>query len=326
VGWADYDVISGPAGVGRLLLDAVDTRSVRDPDAQGLPVARSALTAVLEHLVRLTRPVVVGGAPVPGWWVPGWWVPADRQPEAERSHYPYGHLNLGMAHGVTGPLALLSLAAQRRYMVPGQADAIRTIARWLCGWATAGRTGSDWPAMVGVDAEPRTGHPTARSGWCYGAPGVASALYRAGDALGEHDWRDTALRALHALLARDEAAWRLTGPGMCHGYAGLMAILHRIGSVAGDPVLTAGAVRLAERLLNHADERAPFVFADRVPGPDPGAAPVHVDVPGLLDGAAGVACALLDLVPSELLATSRQPAPDGRRSTERPWASVFLLE
>jgi hypothetical protein len=123
---------------------------------------------------------------------------------------------------------------------------------------------------------------------------VAAALHVAGSALGEPEWTGHALDALRAALARQEAALALDGPTLCHGYAGLLAVYAEVGS--GDPVLRAGAARLVATVLGFADEDAPFVFPHWMRYPrgsaPPGRSCTTADVPGLLEGAAGVAATL----------------------------------
>ena len=78
------------------------------------------LKDILAYLVELTRPVQTKGECLPGWWT--WNGPDDRAPCPGE-----GHANLGMAHGIAGPLALLALSLRRGIAVPGQVDAIARI-------------------------------------------------------------------------------------------------------------------------------------------------------------------------------------------------------
>lgn len=79
-----------------------------------------ALCDVLSYLVRLTEPLTADDGEV----VPGWW--SANAPDGRPSpRWPGGHGNLGLAHGIAGPLALLSTAMRRGITVTGQADAIR---------------------------------------------------------------------------------------------------------------------------------------------------------------------------------------------------------
>jgi len=289
--WAGYDVINGLAGTGRLLLDAV-----RDPE-EGGPAADRALTGTLAHLTALAEPIDVDGHRVPGWWVP-----PDGQPSArDATEYPHGDFNLGMAHGVPGPLWLLCEATARGHEVPGQRAAIAAMAEWLIGWTLVDEVGDYWPCRVSWAEQLDSDRPASaftRTAWCYGAPGVAAALYRAGDVCAEPAWCRAAVAGLRAGLRRDEPRWALDGPTVCHGYAGLLLALHRVGTAAADQELLAGARRVAARVLDHTDPDAPFGFRHLMRFPRGHAGPTHraLDLAGLLEGAAGVACALLPLL------------------------------
>jgi hypothetical protein len=77
---AEFDVISGLAGIGAHLL-----RYAPGDDA---------LERVLIYLVRLSEPLRGHGATLPGWWT-------DHDPHASTSpDYPGGHGNLSLAHGI----------------------------------------------------------------------------------------------------------------------------------------------------------------------------------------------------------------------------------
>lgn len=186
----------------------------------------------------------------------------------------------GMAHGVAGILAFLAIAAEHERVVPGQQDAMHHIAGWLRDVAGEDTAGPYFPAWAGETPVP------AKSAWCYGTPGVAVALHRAGTVLGEPAWQRLAVEALRAVTRRPEAEWHLDGPTVCHGYAGLLRALHRVGTATGDPELLAAAGRVARRVAAGADETAEFLFRHHESGSP-------VDVAGLVEGAAGVACALL---------------------------------
>lgn len=127
---------------------------------------------VLSYLVRLVEPVIIDDQNLPGWWTGNG--PADEPSEK----WPGGHGNLGLAHGITGPLALMSTAMRQDITVSGQAAAIDRIYaeldQWRCG--TGERTW--WPGMISP-AEWKT-HAVQQPGpqrpsWCYGTPGLVRA-------------------------------------------------------------------------------------------------------------------------------------------------------
>lgn len=319
VAWTDYDVIHGLSGTTRLLLDAMD-----DPDETTANAAATAVTDTLRHLVRITEPIVVDGHEVPGWWVP----PHLEPVEQDRRDYPRGDFNAGLAHGAAGPLAVLAAASSRGVEVPGQRDAMRRLAGWLLSRAVTDESGAYWPCRVSWDEQTGPDRPDAcftRTAWCYGAPGVAAALYRAGDALGVAAWRETAVAALTAALRRGSASWRLDGPTVCHGHAGLLQVLWRIGTASGDARLLAGCQDIAEIVLDQADPSAPFVFRHLVPDSPDGWRNATgyraLDGAGLLEGAAGVGCVLLSVTsrggPAEAAAAAPALVP--------PWDRCLVL-
>jgi len=311
VAWTDYDLINGLSGTLRVLLDSLD-----EPVELSSAV-ESAVDATLRHLVRISQPIEWNGLKVPGWWVP----PELQLIDQDRLDYPQGDFNLGLAHGVAGPLTLLCLALRRGREVPGQRDAITRFADWLASWVLQGKDGgSYWPCRVSWTEQVAAERPKSaftRSAWCYGAPGVAHSLYQAGMALDVHQWRELAITGLRDVLAQNEAAWHLDGPTICHGYAGLLQVMWRVGMASGDAPLLEGCRRLARLVLDFADYNRAFVFPHLVPD-SPGGwrqASQHrsLDGAGILEGAAGVACALLSVTPPHLL-TSGEAHPTGTHS------------
>lgn len=154
---AEWDLIRGLSGLAALLL------SRRQP-APRLP-------AVLARLVALAHPADGEGRVLPGWWSA---VGPDGKEMAG------GHGNNGMAHGVAGPLAVLSLALRAGVSVPGQEEAVGTFATWLDRHGT-----HYWSTATHLDAEQPTAAEPARQSWCYGQPGIARAQQLAALALGD---------------------------------------------------------------------------------------------------------------------------------------------
>ncbi|WP_053726852.1 lanthionine synthetase C family protein [Streptomyces sp. WM6378] len=250
-----YDAVSGASGLARLLL-------ALDPHGP-------ALRACLEALVDLAEPAVTAHGTLPGWWTEGG--PGVQGPNPD---FPRGHLNLGLAHGIPGPLALLSLAHEQGVRVRGHEEAIGRFAGWLAGRAHGDGYGPYWPLTVRAEDElsgERPPNPPTRAAWCYGTPGAARALFLAGRALEEKGWRELAGRAMRAALARPAATRALEGPGLCHGTGGLLQIAARMAYDLDDAELSAQLPCLARQLVEEM---------------------VEVDGVGFLEGAAGAALAL----------------------------------
>jgi len=244
----EYDLGYGLTGIGALLL-----RTEPGGDALG---------RILEYLVALTNPIRVDDVFLPGWW-------ADHDPDPA-TPTPDGHANLGIAHGITGPLALLGLATRAGIEVEGQRTAIEAIRTFLDSWRQEHEAGPWWPEWITrselAAARPAHDHPP-RPSWCYGATGIARAQQIAAIALGDTGWQREAETALAANLAPERLA-EITDPGLCHGIAGITHTLHRAAADAITPALPALLPALTEQLA--------AVDPDTV-GAD------------LLDGAAGIA-------------------------------------
>jgi hypothetical protein len=249
----EFDLIRGLAGIGAYLLHR----------QRGAELLRD----VLLYLVRLSEPLdAPDGRILPGWWSCN--TPDDRP----SSRWPGGHGNFGMAHGIAGPLALLSAGMRRGISVPGQAEAIRRICEWLDRWRTGTGTSVWWPELIS-EAERRSGRDgrdgPGRPSWCYGTPGIARAQQLAGLALRDRTRQRLAEHALAGCVADERQLALLADASLCHGWAGLLQTAWRMAGDADDvgpfavPRLRAG---LDAHLLRH--------------GPPPCA--------GLLEGAAGV--------------------------------------
>ncbi|MGH3929681.1 MAG: lanthionine synthetase C family protein, partial [Pseudonocardiaceae bacterium] len=217
---AEFDLINGLTGLGAHLLR-------RDPSGD-------LVRQVLAYLVRLTEPL--GAEGLPGWWT-------DLAPTGRRStHLPGGHGNFGMAHGISGPLALLSLAMRRGIVAEGQAAAVQRICSWLDAWRQKHETGPWWPETITLE-ETRLGRVKQtrpmRPSWCYGTSGLARAQQLAGLAIGDTDRQRMAEQALIGCLTDPDQLRRITDSSLCHGSAGLFQTAWRIAADAHAPELTA---------------------------------------------------------------------------------------
>jgi len=253
----EYDLVHGLTGLGAYLLR-------QHPDSV-------LMREVLTYLVALTEPVAAADAAGTG--APGWWtsdMPAGKPPERFRG----GHADLGMAHGVGGPLALLALSLRHGITVDGQADAISRICSWLDNWRQDNAAGAWWPERVtGRElTEGRCGQPgPRRPSWCYGTPGLARAQQLAALALGDHDRQRAAEHAMIACLTDPGQLAQLTGPALCHGWAGALLTAWHAAADAGPSGITSRLPMLTGTLVRHA---------------------AGCGHPGLIEGTAGVALTL----------------------------------
>jgi hypothetical protein len=241
---AEFDLIRGLTGLGALLL----SRGTASP----------LLGDVLTYLVSLARPVRVGDRTLPGWW-------SQTGPAGEQMDG--GHGNNGVAHGIAGPLAVLSLGICAGVQVPGQLDAIDVFAHWLDSYGCR-----YWTTLDQLDALTPSGPVPARPSWCYGQPGIARAQQLAALALGDRTRRLAAEDTVAHTLTDPDLLGRITDASLCHGWAGLLTVAR---AVAEDSTAPDRFARLIEDLA-----RRLAADLDRLPGQ------------GFLEGRAGALLAL----------------------------------
>lgn len=247
--FAEYDLLHGLTGIGAHLLNHTP--------------GDDALGRILTYLVRLTEPLRVDGQTLPGWWV-------HHTPQRAGSDaFLGGHANLGMAHGVSGPLALLAQALRRRIEVAGQREAIERICAWLDAWRRESDGGVWWPQWI-TREEARTGRVEQpgplRPSWCYGTPGLARVQQLAAIATGDPARQRMAEEALADCLADPSQLARIRDGGLCHGWAGLAQTVFRMA---------------ADALTPQVGTHLPFLVNQ--------SADVSQGIEGLLDGDAGTA-------------------------------------
>ncbi|HTI14682.1 MAG TPA: lanthionine synthetase C family protein [Dictyobacter sp.] len=284
---SDYNIVSGAAGILRYLI------SLPSPDA----LIENAILKLLGYLIWLSSENTTG--------CKNWFVGPERFPsKLNHQEYPDGYFNLGLSHGIPGPLAALALAWNAGYHIPGQQEAIRTLSQWIIEHQIYDEWGVNWPATIPLHlsyhAEQWQTLPPARNAWCYGAPGIASALWLAGDALEDEALHQLALQAIETVLQRPIEQRGISSPTICHGIAGLLTICSRFAHVTHSKLIHEHIPLLTEQILTLCDPNLPFVVQD---SDNNGLA---IDDPGFLTGSIGVALTLL--------ATSTATEPQWQRA------------
>jgi hypothetical protein len=261
-----FELVSGVCGVGVYALE-------RLPAAAG----HELLRLVVATLAALSEP----GDPGITWKS----LPQHLHPTAlERS--PNGFYNLGLAHGVPGPVGVL--AGAHAAGVEEAGPLLDGAVEWLAAHALPDGAASLLPYGVGEGATPAA----ARLAWCYGDPGAAAALLLAAGA-GHEPARALAERAIERIVERPDATAGVQSASLCHGTAGLAHLCGRLHSQTGDERLPEMTRRwtAATHALRDPDA-GPGGYSVWDPA-DPAAVAGDVQGIGLLGGIAGVALALV---------------------------------
>ncbi len=271
---SDYDIISGAAGVFAYLV----TLEVPTDEVLG------AIRILVQYLIWLADSD--NQEPRERWYIAPQWLSTDD----ERQQYPNGNLNCGLAHGIPGPLAALSIAWNVGYRFAGLREAIVSLSQWVLRHQMADEWGINWPYMVPFSVpEAANGLPwlPARAAWCYGAPGIARALWLAGVALDDETLRQRAIEAMETVLRRPIVARGMASPNLCHGIAGLLQICLRFAHETGNETIRQHIPLLVTQILDLFDPEFALGFRDL------DADGVGIDETTWLTGASGTALALL---------------------------------
>lgn len=282
----DYDVISGAAGVLATLI------ALKSQEA----ITQNAIQKLLEYLVWLG--LGEDEQKRKRWFIPPELFAAEYLP----TMYPHGYFNIGLAHGIPGPLAALSLAWQAGYRIDGHREAMEAISRWLVNQQMRDRWGNNWPDGTAWQKDFLSLNQQrsfqGRAAWCYGPPGVARSLWLAGTVLNEKILCNTAIEAMEAALKRPTGIASLTSPTLCHGVSGLLIMCLRFAHETKNSTIMKYIPLLVNKILEACDPAYPLgVRGEDLQGK-------LVDNPGFLTGSAGVLLALL------AAATSIEPAWD----------------
>jgi hypothetical protein len=238
VGWFDYDLIRGPAGLLRSLVAAGRL------DAPGAQPRRRLAERSVRQLLALCDDELAA-------------LRLGRNQGDPRLKWGEGRINTGVAHGVGG-VALALAAALEHGVAPTTRIriALARIADWLVAQSYVDRTGlRTWP-HASLDGDAPSSPTPPPQAWCYGTPGIAWALWESGRVLGRRDVATFALAAMESWCERvepgvDRAADVPEQLGLCHGIAGALALADAFARIAGLPAASRKAKLLEELLLRN---------------------------------------------------------------------------
>jgi hypothetical protein len=262
----EYDLIEGLVGFGVYALERLPR-----------PAAITCLERVVDRLAETAEPQGEGEGIT--WWTDPAWLPAET-----RTGFPRGYYNLGLAYGVPGVIGLLGKACAAGVARDRAWPLLDGAVRWL-----REQDGADG---FGYWVDPGARRDKARLAWCYGDSGVAAALLGAARCVAEPAWESSALAIAHRAAERPYADAGIKDAALCHGCAGLGHLFNRMFQSTGEPRLAQAARAWFE-----------WTLAMRCPGrgiggyeawqADAAGRPTWSADPGLLNGAAGIALALL---------------------------------
>jgi lantibiotic biosynthesis protein len=223
---APYDLVVGLTGLGVYALQ-------RHPR----PVAVACLGRVVERLHECAQHDEHGLY----WWTPA----AEILDEESRKQYPSGRADLGVAHGVAGPIALLGGICGAGVEQATARPLLEGAVSWLLAQSVPAEAGPTFPVWVAPAFQPWP----ARCAWCYGDPGIAAALLLAARGVGDAGWEQTAVALACRAAERPASETGVVNANFCHGAAGLAHLYNRMYQATGEPRLGRAALYWLERTL-----------------------------------------------------------------------------
>jgi lantibiotic biosynthesis protein len=269
-----YDLISGLVGFGVYALEQLPR-----------PSAVECLAYVVDRLDGIAERTPDGIT---------WFTSPKLLPESQRQLCPNGYYNLGIAHGVPGVIAFLAQVHVLDEREVRGVTKVRTKARqllegavaWLLAQKSVGSSGSFFSDWI----EPGITPTSSRVAWCYGDLGIAAALLAAARCVSNPSWKREAARLARRAAERSFAHSGVKDCGLCHGAAGVGHLFNRMFQASGRSWLKHAARRWFERVLEMRHPERGIA----------GIATFQLDrwsnELGILEGAAGIALALLAAV------------------------------
>lgn len=202
-------------------------------------------------------------------------------------HPPAGAVDLGMAHGMAGIVALLAEAVGAG--IPRARPLLDDAVTWLLDQRPLAGSSALYPRWRTAEGLEPDASP---QGWCHGAPGMAVALLQAARRAGNTRWEAAALDLAERAAATPLDQCHIVDHGLYQGAAGVAHLYNRMYQATGRLSLRDGARIWFARLLDMRYVRSGvggfLTYRPRSGGGDP-----WIADPGLLRGAAGTALALL---------------------------------
>jgi len=270
-----YDLISGLVGFGVYFLERLPKES-----------ARQGISAVFDQLERLAQHSDGGIA---------WYSGPELLPEWQREKCPNGYYNLGVAHGIPGIIHFLSEVSATDIVPPDRVGKLlQGSVEWLIAHARPTGSLSRFSSWFIPDQESADG----RMAWCYGDIGILAVLRQVARRSDRSDWLQFTDDLLDHCLALPLDKTGVADAPLCHGAAGVAHIFNRIYQAEGDRRCRDYAILWFERTMEMRQPGSGVGGFSSLTRPDPDRSVVWEANPAFLDGASGIALALLSAVTS----------------------------
>lgn len=159
-----------------------------------------------------------------------WYISRENQmTESDKKSFPFGNYNPSLSHGVAGFLQSL---VKSEAVSPS--DKLNRLEKRLYNFLIQNCTNissyPQWASMIPIDDKFKVSKSTAFTrydSWCYGTPGILSALSEYATRKKKRNLNDFCNKNFDFLNKDINNIVGLTSPIICHGYSGLLMILKK---------------------------------------------------------------------------------------------------
>ncbi|MGZ1692754.1 lanthionine synthetase C family protein [Staphylococcus argenteus] len=279
----NYDTISGLAGIGRYLLNRID---VSDKNVK-------ALKSILTYFKNIQ------------YSQNSWVVPQESQfLESDKNYFTQGNINLGLAHGVLGPMSLFALCVIKGITIENHQHILKDMYKYIMDEKFS--SNDRWLQRYDLISE-RNHFNYIRNGWCYGNTGVMTTLFLIGQALQDDEIIQMSKKVmLQVVNDKDE---NLISPTICHGLSSQILMLTIMNLYFELNEVSDYINELINKLMSHYKEDHLVNFID-INENNEGV--FKSEKVGLLEGEIGVYLTLMTLQNTNIL-------------NEKNWTNAFLI-
>ncbi|WP_290140298.1 lanthionine synthetase LanC family protein [uncultured Dubosiella sp.] len=178
--------------------------------------------------------------------------------EANKKNYPYGYIDLSLAHGVLGCLIFLLKAYKKT-----NSENMKNAVDYILDHYTAFINFSDlmqFPSILYKDKNNKISWIyNTRNSWCYGILGALRVLYIGSEQRNKNELKNKILKAIEQIGNMKISQYELNCPTFCHGYSGVYRIydLYAKENIYSNPLLLD---KLENKIWNYCSTDNKYLF------------------------------------------------------------------
>lgn len=242
----DYDAIYGISGILNYLLQFEWTKD-----------ECYKVEIMIKYLVTLSEKVNYNG-----YIVPKIFIPNENSTKNERRYFSSGNINLGLSHGIAGPLKVLTIAKSKKYNVDGLDDAISVFFDIYNNFEIKKDSIITWPPMINLEEYTcktliNKDYVLDFNKWCYGSLSLSLVLEDASmDEKQYLKYHNNCKQIAKQCFNR----YSFFTPNICHGYASMLAMQIFSYKKSKDRIMLTNLTYSIENILKCFDKYSEYGF------------------------------------------------------------------